>query len=181
MWRRGIKVPERDVLDVLAEAVLSGAPIEPSFQAMVNLIITKAAVEGKLPDHLHGAPSGSRGDRDAEQVAGAYFELLDKGVPSERAKDALTRDFKIGKRQVERLVKSGRRWHGDTKDARDQRRRLNALLAEIEGGIDGYGQSRPASSSPEADDPHPLGLGGLTRAEALQRLAEAINPPRLSD
>lgn len=181
MWRRGIKLPERDVLNVLAEAVLSGAPIESGFQVMVNLIIAKAAVKGGLPDHLHGAPPGSRGDRDAEQVAGAYFEMLDKGVPSERAKEVLAGDFKIGKRQVERLIKLGKHWHGDTKGARDQRRKLNEWLSEVDGGVDGYGQVRPASSTPEADDPHPIGLGGLTRAEALQRLAAAINPPRQSD
>lgn len=171
MWQRGVKIPERDVLDVLSEAILSGARIEPAFQALVNFVIAKAAIANKLPDHLPGAPAGSRGDRDAVQVAGAYFDLIDAGQKPERAKEVLESQFHVGKRQIERLIKAGKDFHGDTKAARDQQRRSNALLAGYE-GHDICGAQEPRRTS----DEWPLGLAGLTPSHALDQLDKAINP-----
>lgn len=171
MWQRGVKIPERDVLDVLSEAILSGARIEPAFQELVNFVIAKAAIANKLPDHLSGAPAGSRGDRDAVQVAGAYFELIDGGQKSERAKEVLQGKFHVGKRQIERLIKAGKYLHGDTKAARDQERRSNALLSGCE-GHDFFSWREPSQKANE----WPLGLAGLTPSQALDQLDKAINP-----
>lgn len=116
----GRMVSERNVLVVLSEAVLSGSPIDPLFQALANAVAAKAIVTGKLPGVKSGRPAGSK--LDALKVASEYFDLIDGGARREDALAALGERYPAETRHLWRVVKDGSKWHGSSKAARDQAR-----------------------------------------------------------
>ncbi|MEJ8811820.1 hypothetical protein WKW77_12135 [Variovorax ureilyticus] len=158
--RAGGNPPEHSVLLVLAECVLSGAPIEPEFQAWANAIAAKVVLAEKLPARKRGVKAGS-GRASSEHVAGMYFDLIDGGMAKGEAIERISAELHLVDRQVSRLVEAGGVWHGASREARDQQR--------IER------KHRDSSFAPDHDaDEAPLGLAGLALDDALARLASMI-------
>lgn len=119
--RNGRPFSPRNVLVIIAEAVLSGAQIDPEFQALANAVIAEAIIKGKLPGMKSGRPAGSA-NFDELKVAGEYFELLDAGGRREDILNELEARHPTEKGNLWRIIKKGEMWHGSTKTARDQAR-----------------------------------------------------------
>ncbi|MDQ0590989.1 hypothetical protein [Variovorax paradoxus] len=163
--RRGLPVSERNVLVVLSEAVLSGVPIDPGFQALANAIVAKAVIAGNLTARKkEGRPQGIKG-HDAAMVTTEFYELLDGVGSSEMTESeaelelALLYDVDVS--TIKRAVQSEKWLHGDSKAAREQARRSNALL----------GVSGPQA---EVDDTGLVELACLEKDEALAQLQATI-------
>ncbi len=168
--RRGLRFSERNVLVVLSEAVLSGAPITPEFQSVANAIVAKALIKGgKLPSKQGGRPKGGALSYDAEAVAGEYLALVDGGHKSEAAFEELARKHNKDSRTIQRIVSEGRMWHGDTKAARDQKRKSDAFMA-------GYGQEPSVEPIDHPDQGDRVELACLDEADALAKLKTFITP-----
>ena len=122
----GCAFSERNVLVILSEAVLSGAQIDPDFQALANSIMAKAIILEKLPGKQNGRPKASFADGglryDSLVVAGEYFDLLDSGKKNEHCLAELATQYKKDERTISRIISEVRMWHGDTIEARNQAR-----------------------------------------------------------
>lgn len=167
----GRRFSERNVLVVLSESMLSGAPIDPDFQALANAIISKAIIKGRLPTKQGGRPKGSLVEGglsyDAQAVAGEYFDLMDAGHKSDECFEELARKHKKDSRTIQRIVSEGRMWHGDSKPARDQKRKSDAFL-------EGYGQPREEQPAEDERDDR-VELACMSEVDALAKLEALID------
>jgi hypothetical protein len=146
---------EHDVLLVLSELVLSGASIVPEFQALANAVMAKAIIDEKLPPKRRGQPKAAGVKYDPEVLTEQYFDLLDAGMPAQECAAELAERYKLGEKQIGRVVKDNSWLFGDTKAHRDQRRRDPDYR-----GID---EVKP-------DDGN-IALAGLDEAAALKKLS----------
>ncbi|MGI4779104.1 MAG: hypothetical protein ACRYGA_13485 [Janthinobacterium lividum] len=113
---------ERNVLLILSESVLSGAPIEPEFQALANAIMAKSIIKDRLPLKRKGAKKGSGIEYSPIVLTEQYFDLLDDGMSIGECELEIANLYKLDPRQVRRVVEENKWLFGDHKPARDQRR-----------------------------------------------------------
>ncbi|MGJ7552627.1 hypothetical protein ACSFBI_01410 [Variovorax sp. RB3P1] len=127
--RRAGVAHEHDVLLVLSALVLSGAEIDPAFQAIANAVIAKAIVtdKGKLPRKRPGAKKGAAVKYAPLAITEQYFDLLDNGNSERDCLEELAERYKkqhnLSEKQIGRIVKDNSWLFGDSKAHRDQRRR----------------------------------------------------------
>lgn len=128
--RDGESGAELHVLEGLAHIVLAGKIVSPVLQAVVNAIVAKAVISGKLPANARGTPAANFMDRtDGPGIAIRHFELTDGGMNYAAAIEQVAAEFpkgdgnKMSDRQIERLVAENKswieRWMGLTGEARE--------------------------------------------------------------
>ncbi|RYH71152.1 MAG: hypothetical protein EON54_00215 [Alcaligenaceae bacterium] len=170
---------ERNVLAVLSEAVLSNAPIDPEFQALANATIAKAFIDGKLP--TPGRRETVK-NYDPATITTEFFEFIDgvglKGaspLTEDEARIQLALIYELDETTIKRAVQSERWLHGDTKAAREQKRKSVAFL---EAAIEQTRKSGalPDGSASRADDSSPVGLAFLKKDAAIALLRAIIRP-----
>jgi len=163
----GAPFSEFNVLVALSASLLSGARIEPAFQALANAVIAKALIGGQLPRKQDGRRAGSLPggtlSYDEVAVAGDFFDLVDGGETTENAVEILSEKYAKSGRQILRIVGKGKVWHGDSPAAREQERRF---------------PSYAIADSAACQDDSPAELAGLSAGVALERLDSQIRPGR---
>lgn len=113
---------EWGVLEALAQAVISGKKVDPFFQSVVNAIVAKAVISGKLPAKKKGRPAVDQFDSIGWDVAFQYFALKDGGVSYDDAVAQVANKFHKDERTVMRLVKANKAFIGVTLAARERTR-----------------------------------------------------------
>lgn len=110
--REGEGRAELDILERLVSVVLSGGKVNPVFQSVVNAIVAKAVISGKLPTERKGRPVNFMHRAPAWAIAERYLELMDGGLTTyaeaiERVADEFLKDDgnRMSDRQIERLVR----------------------------------------------------------------------------
>ena len=163
--RCGLLFSESNVLAILSEAVLSGGEIEPEVQALANAIIAKATIRGRLPPRQGGRRPGVK-SHDSALVTTEFFELLDGvglvgavGMTEDEAELELALLYDVDVSTIKRAVQSERWLHGDSKVAREQKRKSQAF-----------------DQRAEVQDDALLGLACLDEDAALGRLQAFIQP-----
>jgi hypothetical protein len=121
---------EYEILKQLAETLLSGEQVAPMFQVVVNAIVAKAVLCGRLPLKKRGRPESIDGV-NACDVAIRYFELVDNGCSYEDAVTQVADSLHKDKRHVMRLVKAGKQSIGSTPEQRMQKREWWAYCGGI--------------------------------------------------
>jgi hypothetical protein len=94
-------------LTTLAKLVLWGYPINAEFQLVINLVIAKSVLRGKLPEHKKGRPKQQNGV-DGTVVTEKYIQLMASGVGYAGAVAELASIFNKDERQIMRIVKENR-------------------------------------------------------------------------
>ena len=106
--RDGENGAEWDILERLVLVVLSGEKIDPVFQSVVNAIVAKAVISGKLPYRSRGRPADLLGGVSGWSVAERYLELRDSGLLYRDAVAGVAAEFHKDERHIMRLVKESR-------------------------------------------------------------------------
>lgn len=168
-WRAvagGENGAEWDFLSEFAGMVILGAEIDPNQQRLVNLIVAKSVIQGALPLRRVGRPKESRTDDLAMVVSTEYWDFLDSGRTSVEAVERLSAKFHKTERQIFRYVEAKRQFFGDTKEARDQKRKIFRMMASI-----GDQRIDPFASMYAVDLPD---LSSLTDEDYMDHLGEMI-------
>lgn len=135
----GIALNEDTILRTLAALVMEGAEVDPDLQSLVNAIISKVVVSGKLPSaKSRGRPKGSEKGNSAEMWADFYDVLdsaedLGKCCTETEAYEQVAEKHEVDVRTVKRMVERENGWFfgsANTKAMRDQLRRGAALSGE---------------------------------------------------
>lgn len=113
---------ERMALELFSSAIASKLNVSPAFQELVNLIVVRALLAGKLPPRLRGRTPDSR--VDPVRVADRYWELCDEGSRSDDAAEQIARDWHIEPRYVYEQVSRVPELSGMTRADRDEMRRI---------------------------------------------------------
>lgn len=114
--RDGETGAEWGVLERLVSVVLSGKSVDPNFQAVVNAIVAKVVVSGKLPGQRRGRPPLMLDGADGARIADRYLELTDGGMNSADAIEQVAVAFpkddgtRLDDRHIRRLVAENRPW-----------------------------------------------------------------------
>ncbi|RZL65951.1 MAG: hypothetical protein EOP81_02215 [Variovorax sp.] len=170
----GREVNERQLIEVLAELVLTNTEVDPRFQSAVNAVIAKASIRERLPSRKKGAKIGEgHASHQPDAVAARFYNLLDGGLTSGAAIRETADKVGLSVRAVERLVKEGRQWYSAEREGREQQRRSNRILHGVE-------ELLPVCEPPELED-FPLGLAGLEKEKALRILSDSIHAAFRSD
>lgn len=140
--RDGGSGAELYVLEGLAHVVLSGKKVNPVFQAVVNAIVAKAVISGKLPANARGKPANFMTGPNGGGIAERHLELMDGGMNYAAAIEKVANEFqkdggnKISDRQIERLVAENKSWikrrMGETVEERKIFRARSKKRADIE-------------------------------------------------
>lgn len=112
--RDGESGAELHVLEGLAHLVLSGKEISPAFQLVVNAIVAKAVLSGKLPTNSKGRPANFMHGADGWSIANRFLELTDNGKKYAEAIEQVADEFpqntgkRMSDRRIEQLVKENK-------------------------------------------------------------------------
>jgi len=134
---------EWEILVQLTASLVSGQPIDPIFQAVVNAIVAQAVLFDKLPLKPKGRPKNNDG-HDGWMIAYRYFALKDKGASYESAVAQVAAEFFKDERQIMRIVKQNKSFIGSTIQERNSKREWWDICAEMEKRIIAEG-GEPAS------------------------------------
>jgi hypothetical protein len=165
---KGENGAEWHMFDVLEDAVVSGKTIEPVFQTVVNVIVAKAFLLGKLPAKRKGRPKDAEGIMLGECVASRYYFLVDAGASYKEAVAQVAREFCKDERHIMRLVSEYKHRVGETVETRQQTRRWRQMSSEVleeakaEGRLTYLDQLYEAVSMDKPDD----------RIEELEKLIQ---------
>ncbi len=132
-------------LVALAQLVLSGKPIDPDFQKVVNAIVVQALLFDRLPPKKKGRPKNKDGI-DGYIVAYRYYALRDAGIGYADAVARLAASFHKDERHILRIVKENKNSVGRTIDERKRKREWYEMCADMEASIVAKG-GKPASQS----------------------------------
>lgn len=150
--RRSGALFEHDVLLVLSELVLTDASILPEFQAIANVVMAKALIDGRLPKKRPGAKKGAAVKYDPQVLTEQYFDLLDKGMPAHDCADEIAEKYDLGEKRIKQIVKENSWLFGESKAHREQFRRDPVYRDEVE------------------PDDRNIALAGLEKEAALRKL-----------
>lgn len=122
--RDGKSEAELHVLEGFAHVVLLEKKISPVLQAVVNAIVAKVVISGKLPQKKRGRPVNIFEGVTSWEVAERYLELYDSGLGYADVVEKMTIEFHKEERQIMRLVQECRaaveNRMGDTADERER-------------------------------------------------------------
>lgn len=118
----GKPVNERMALALLCELVLTHCEVNPAFQKLVNVVMTKALIHDKLPSKKMGRPKGT--EHSHEQIAADYYDGVDRGEDPDVVLNHLADEYEMSAEYIEKsVIENAKPWIPSSKPARDQARR----------------------------------------------------------
>lgn len=161
---------ERAVLEEFASRVIHGARVNSFLQCVVNVLVAKAVLTGRLPQKKQG-PTPEQIPTKGFLVAFAYFRLVDEGMQAGLAAATLQEQFFLGEKQIKRLAKANSWMVGG--DDPEERKRFREKWDRAARAIN---EHRPKDTVPESNRPRRKRPNSDAVAALDSWIARALQP-----
>ena len=118
---------EWECLQYLAGHACWGNAIDPSFQAVINLIVAKSVMYQVLPMKKLGRPKSPKTDDLGLEITQEYWDSRDSGASYREAVQRLAERFHKDERHIMRLTEKHKKSVGLTFEEREQKREWAVL------------------------------------------------------